>query len=361
MFSKILQLIEPRQRYKFGVLFILVLIMGCFEIVGVGSLIPFLNLVSLGDVNQIDGLTKDIYEVLKPSSFNNFLLYTGAAVLILLLISNFLRAVVLWSISYFVWTNQASMAIRLLKFILNRPYEVFAEENSAESSKDILVETERFVTGLLNPLLTILSQFVLGVSIFSVLCFYDITVAISAALITIFIFGLFLVFVHRPLHAMGIQRFKATSDRFKIVDEALSGIKLIKLLNKEDFFAEQIKKSSFDFANSMAYMTIVRSLPRYIFEVLVFGSIIAFVLLSIYKGNNLEEIVPIIGLFAFAGYRLLPTVSQIYQSYSHLTFNTVVLEKLYNQRKLAFTHEGQKETHSSSEVIENNVNYKFCF
>ena len=61
MISKILQLIEPRQRLKFVFLFILVIIMGFFEIVGVSSIIPFLNLISVGDVDKIDGLTKYLY------------------------------------------------------------------------------------------------------------------------------------------------------------------------------------------------------------------------------------------------------------------------------------------------------------
>ena len=156
MISKILQLIEPRQRLKFIFLFILVIIMGFFEIVGVSSIIPFLDLISVGDVDKIDGLTKYLYELLEPGSFNNFLLFTGGSVLVFLLISNLLRALVLWSTSYFVWLNQASMAIRLLAYILNRPYEVFLEENSAESSKDILFETQNYVTGLLQPLLLIL-------------------------------------------------------------------------------------------------------------------------------------------------------------------------------------------------------------
>jgi len=334
--------------------------MGFFEMVGVGSIIPFLNLVSVGDVSNMDRLTRYVYEVLEPISFTNFLLVVGSTVLILLLISNLLRAIVLWSTSYFVWTNQAFMAIRLLSSILNRPYEVFSEENSAKISKDILYETERFVTGLLHPLLTIISQLVLAISIFIVLCLYDVAVAIPLTLITIILFGSFIILIHRPLHNKGIQRYKSIGEKFKMVDEALSGIKLIKFLKKESFFAEQITKSSFDFADSMSYMTIVRSLPRYIFEVLIFGSLIALSLFTIYRGGDLEEIIPIIGLFAFAGYRLLPAINQIYQSYSQFTFNSVVLEKLSSQLKQVDPEEGQIEN-NKSEINKIGSNFKFVF
>lgn len=344
MISRIIALIEKEQKLKFIWLGILVLIMGIFEVVGIGALIPFLDLVSKGKAEEIDGITLIIYEYLGKPDFSYFLILAGLAVLFMILTSNFMRALVLYLTSYFTWNNQASMSMRLHTSILKRPYEEFALENSAEASKDILVETEKFVTGLLIPLLTIFSQSVIVTAIIIVLCFYDLFISISVVISTLFIFGLFSFFIHRPLFDMGRQRFKATEKRYQSVDEALSGIKLIKLMHKEIFFADKLKKPSFDFAEAMAYMTVVRSLPRYIFEVIVFGLIILLVLFSIYQGNNIQAILPTLGLFAFAGYRLLPAVSMLYQAYNNLTFNSVVLDKLFNQRNLSTIHHEVKET-----------------
>ncbi|MDA7601966.1 ABC transporter ATP-binding protein/permease [Gammaproteobacteria bacterium] len=334
-FSRILELIEKKQRGKFLGLAFLVLLMGLFEVIGVSSLIPFLDLVAVGNVNEIGGITKTIYEFLDLDNFNSFLYLTGISVLFLILVSNFLRALVLFVSARFVWKNQARMAIRLHTSILMRPYEEFSLENSAESAKDILVETERFVTGLMQPLLTIFSQIVICTSLIVVLCLYDLSITIIVVISTLAIFGIFSLVIHKPLYSMGRKRFEATEDRFQSVDEALSGIKLIKLMNKELFFAEQLKKPSFEFADAMAYMTVVRNLPRYIFEVIVFGTIIVLLLFSIGDGSNLQEMAPTLGLFAFAGFRLLPSVSQLYQAYNNLTFNSVVLDKLYMERKLS--------------------------
>ena len=336
------------------------LVLGAIEILGVSSLIPFLNLVSLQDISQTDNLTKYVYSIINPESYESFLFITGSAVLILILASNLLRGIVLYFTSFFVWNNQATMALRLLKAILNRPYEVFADENSTESSKDILFETEKFVTGLLHPVLIIISQSILALSIILVLFLYNVEVAALVVGVTVIIFGLYSAVVQRPLHKMGIQRFKSTADRFKIVDESLSGIKLIKLLNKEEFFAQQLEKPSKYFARSMAYMTVVRNLPRYIFEVVVFGSIILLVLWSIGQGSNIGQILPTIGLFAFAGYRLLPTVSTIYQSFSSLTFNNIVLQKLYDQRQISYDVDNE-EFPTSKNISEIGSDFRFKF
>ena len=74
MISKVLSLIEYRQRVQFFVLFGLMLVLGAIEILGVSSLIPFLNLVSLQDISQTDNLTKYVFSIINPESYESFLL-----------------------------------------------------------------------------------------------------------------------------------------------------------------------------------------------------------------------------------------------------------------------------------------------
>ena len=77
MITKIIALIEKEQRIKFIWLCTLVFIMGIFEIVGVGALIPFLDLVSKGKADEIDGMTFIVYDYLGKPEFNKFLILTG--------------------------------------------------------------------------------------------------------------------------------------------------------------------------------------------------------------------------------------------------------------------------------------------
>ena len=118
--------------------------------IGVGSIIPFLNSLGYSDIEESDRLTKFLYSLINPENYQQFLLITGSLV-VLLITSNFLRAYVLWYTSYFVWNNQATMSVNLLRKFLNKPYSDFSLENSAELSKDVLAETQSFISGLLLP------------------------------------------------------------------------------------------------------------------------------------------------------------------------------------------------------------------
>jgi ATP-binding cassette, subfamily B, bacterial PglK len=331
LIKKIIQLIEPQEFKKFLLLIFLFILLGFVEVVGVGSVIPFLNSLSYSDIEESDRLTKFLYALFNPEDYKEFLLITGSLVIFLLITSNFLRAFVLWYTSYFVWNNQATMSINLLRNILNKPYANFLSENSAELSKDVLAETQNFISGLLLPLLTIISQSVICFAIIVALGIYDLKVSLIAISSILFIFGIFFIVINKPIQRKGVSRFQSTNARFKIVDESLSGIKLIKLLNKEDYFVNLLRKPSYDFASAMAFQTFTKSLPRYVFEVIAFGGVILLALVNIYYGNNINEVITIVGLFAFAGYRLLPSMSQLYQAFNDLTFNNIVLERLLEQ------------------------------
>ena len=82
-FLKIIRLIEPKQLNKFFFLNFLFILLGFVEIVGIGSIIPFLNSISYNDIEKSDELTKFFYNLVNPNSYRDFLLITGSLVFIL--------------------------------------------------------------------------------------------------------------------------------------------------------------------------------------------------------------------------------------------------------------------------------------
>ena len=69
-------------------------------------------------------------------------------------------------------------------------------------------------------------------------------------------------------------------------------------------------------------------LPRFLFEWLLFGGILLFATLTIAEGNDTTAIFPLLGLFAFAGYRLMPAVQQIYKCLTNLNFISEVSDRI---------------------------------
>ena len=83
----------------------------------------------------------------------------------------------------------------------------------------------------------------------------------------------------------------------------------------------------------MTYSNIIAILPRFILEAIAFGGIILILLYIIAQTGSLNNAIPIISLYVFAGYRLMPSLQVIYASVTKLTFVGPSLNRLYDDLK----------------------------
>ncbi len=115
----------------------------------------------------------------------------------------------------------------------------------------------------------------------------------------------------------------ANSERFRITNEALTGVKDIKLLGRESAYVENYRAPSHRMARATTTIQIVSLVPRFALEAIAFGGMILLCLAlldqqGLTSGATLGGILPILGLFAFAGQRLMPELSKLYQSLAQL-------------------------------------------
>ena len=118
----------------------------------------------------------------------------------------------------------------------------------------------------------------------------------------------------------GSQRLQANEARFEAVSEAFGAAKEVKLGGLEQVYIEPLKPAQI-YSKSQAWATIIATLPRYFIEAIAFGGMIIFILILMSKGGSFLNIIPTIGLYAFAGYRLMPVLQQIYSSITRLRFS----------------------------------------
>ena len=143
---------------------------------------------------------------------------------------------------------------------------------------------------------------------------------------------LFLSFIYivirKRLREFGSSTSVAEADRFKTANEAMSGIKELKLHGTEQVFLDRFKAPSAKRAVMMAYSQLSSILPRYLLDAIGFGAILFLMTYMIYIEKTSGEIIPIVTIFALAGYRLMPALQQIYASVTQLKFNLPALDLL---------------------------------
>src|SRR5690606_16115925 len=115
-------------------------------------------------------------------------------------------------------------------------------------------------------------------------------------------------------HALGEQYDRHHLDQQRVAQEGLGGVKELLVLGRqrhpvERFAAATRGAESADFAQ-----TLTAHLPRYALETLAFGGILIVTLLMVARDEAVENVVPALALYAFAGYRLMPALQQIFAS-----------------------------------------------
>jgi ATP-binding cassette subfamily C protein len=113
------------------------------------------------------------------------------------------------------------------------------------------------------------------------------------------------------------------------VSEAFGGIKEVKLRGKEDAFLEQYNAPSKWYSRYQARYRVIKQAPRYVLEAVAFGGIILIAVYLIAVQESIQQVIPMLGLYAFAGYRLMPALQQAFKGIASARFNIAALKTLH--------------------------------
>lgn len=300
---------------------------------------PFITVASDPTKIQTNEYLARAYEVLGFDSARAFLLVLGIGVIGFLIVSNVTRALVSWFVYRFSAMRLHSIGHRLLRRYLDQPYVFFLNQNTSVLAKNILHEATMVVRRFLLPSLQFASKAVIAVSIVLLLFVVDPILALLITGVLAGAYGIVFLTVRKKLNSIGRRRVRANSLRYKFATEAMSGIKDIKLLGKERTFLKAFAKPSKGFAKAEAASEIIGELPKYFLETIAFGGVLLIVLYLIRTRGNFEDIVPIISLYAVAGYRLMPALQTLFRGLTRMRYSAPLVEALYNDL------EGWQETH----------------
>jgi len=131
------------------------------------------------------------------------------------------------------------------------------------------------------------------------------------------------------LRRIGKARVTANQGRYRAANEAMGGIKDLRLLGREAEMVRRYTKPSFRFARFQANTRVISSVPRYAIEAVAFGSVVAIVILLLAGGRTDTDILPALGLYAFAGYLLMPALQQVFAGAAQIRYSQGALDEVH--------------------------------
>ncbi len=343
MFSKLKTILSKKQLTYFYFFIFLSLIVMILETIGIGLVIPFIQVF----IN--DGIHPKLIEIL--NTFNIFPETKADLIFILIMILAIVytfKASFLTYVSYIQLKYLADLRIsltnRLYSIYLNKPFKFHLNNNSSNLIRN--VNEIELVVYVLKSLILLISETLvfLGISVFVI--FYE---PLGSLVVITFLgsFGyLFFRKVQIKAKSWGETRQIHAGLSLKYLQDGFGSIKDIKILQRSSEFIKVFTNNNKILNTCEIKQNFVDSLPRLWLEWLAILGFILLILLMIFQGKELSYIVPLLGLFAAAAFRIMPSLTRIMNAiqgmlYDHAVFNVALtefqkenLQNNYSRKKL---------------------------
>ncbi|MEH6836207.1 ABC transporter ATP-binding protein [Falsihalocynthiibacter arcticus] len=300
----------------------------------VGSVFPFLAVLSDPEMIQKTPELSWLYDVGGFSSSYNFLFALGVGSITIILLSNLLLIVNTWTVVHFTSMRTHAISRRLMAHYLAQPYAFFLSRHSGTMSTNILGEAQQAAQQFIRPVAELISASLTVAAVVFTLLIVNPMVATVSIAVLVTVYGAVMVASRRYVRRMGKRRAQANDERFRISGETFGGIKDIKLLGREAAYLDRFSVPSFEVAKAQVGEGVISQAPRYAVQILAFGGIIVLSLVildaqGLQERNALGGLLPTIGLLAFAGQRLMPELQKMFMSVTQMTAGAAALDRVY--------------------------------
>jgi len=327
--KKLLDLLTSSERKRAYVLMGMILIMALLDMIGVASIMPFMAVLANPELVETNAFLNTAFTKLGFTDPQQFLFALGMLVFLLLVVSLVFKALTTYAQLRFTLMREYSIGKRLVEGYLHQPYSWFLNRHSADLGKTILSEVGDVISNCVMPMMTLITQGAVATALLTLLILIDLKLALIVGLTLATAYTLVFKATRGFLARIGKERVKANQERFTAVIEAFGAAKEVKVGGLEQAYIQRFSSPAQTFARHQATAQVISQLPRFVLEAIAFGGMLLVVLYLMVQSGSFASALPIIALYAFAGYRLMPALQHIYGAGTQLGFAGPALDALH--------------------------------
>ncbi|MBW3225620.1 ABC transporter ATP-binding protein [Marinobacter adhaerens] len=331
LIRSLLALIGKENQIKLVFLQILFLIAAVLQVTGIASIAPFITMIS--DQSAIDNnrVLAFLYGSYAFVSKTQFMVVYATSVVVLLLIGNAVSSYALWRLFKTSMALGAHVQRTVYNSYLENDFTFFAMNNSSRLISKVTQEIPRMVYMVIQPILTMISQFFIAILIVAALLLVDIQIAVIATIIVGSVYFLIFRIIRTQVVQQGRMITSLNRQKLRFLNESIAGIKEVKLKGNESYYKKKIDEITRSGLSASAYVSLAGDLPKFVVETVVFSAILGLSIYIILISGTAGEALSIISLYAIAGYKLLPAAQQIYKSFSQIKANASVVTDIHEE------------------------------
>lgn len=331
---KVWALFVPAEQRKAVWMLLLALLMAMAETAGVVSIMPFLSVLARPGIIQESPWLNAAFTQLGFTKPHSFIIALGLVSIALVIASAAFKAVTQHLLNRYVQLLRHSISSRLMERYLAQPFAFFLSRNTAELTKTILAEVDMVITNLIQPFSQVIVQGIVVLAMLGLVFAYNPLTALSIVLVVGALYGVIYALVRQRLRRIGTEMVEANRQRYQTCNEALQGIRDIKITHAEQSYLTRYQHASRTQARHIAASETLSQTPLYLVEATGYTGLIVIALVLLLKSGDIAQVLPALGLYGFAAYRMLPAAQIMFRGFARLQFASATLDNLHRDMSL---------------------------
>ena len=322
----IIKIFNKKEYKNFFILIFLMITGAALETVSIGLVLPILSSITNPSMSSyLQNLLEMLnIKILFEDTFS-LIIYAVIFFFLVYLLKNIFLSFLFWRQSKFIYSLMASIAEKLFRGYIYKPYMFHVENNSSELIRNLTTEMNLF-NGAVKALTTLLTEILVLLGIASLLLILQPKASLAVGIILIISTIVFYLVTKNKIKKWGEDRQFHERYRIQHLQQSIGGNKEIKILESESEFIRQFKRHNSEWGNIGHKQNFIEAIPRLWLEVVAIGLLTSLTILLISNGTRLSELVPIIGMFGAAAFRLLPSVNRTIGALQRLIYTAPVVQ-----------------------------------
>jgi HlyD family secretion protein len=331
--NKIFFLLDSSFKKKIILFQLLVLGTSFFEVLGILSIAPLIQVISnvsiLIDSTQL--VTK-IYIYFNMSDHKEFLIVLSIFILIIFLINFLFSVLSTYYLSKFSHDIGNFFKLKLFQSYVLQPWILHSNRDTSLYVNKIINETNRISQNVILPLLNTNSKIIIGLSIVSFIFFYNPKITIICFLTFTFFYLLIYKVIKKKTDKNALEISNSHSVMYKKIFETFGGIKETIMHKKQKKFHDEFKISAENYSRSSIFIQFYQQAPKLLLEFIAFSIIIFSIIYIVsFSEEDLKNTLPVLAIYIFAGYKLLPIFQNIYYGVLSVRANKPAVDSIFSE------------------------------
>ena len=351
------------RKQQLWMIFLLMIVASLAEVVSVGITLPFLGVLVAPEQIYQNTFLQPIIQILELTSAEQLIFPLTIGFISAVLIAGIIRIALLYTMNRFEQVVGTDLAIDVYRRTLYQSYIAHVGRNSSDVISVITGKTNTVITGVVKPMLVLISSTLVLIGLMSALIIIDIGVALNA------FSGFALIYwgINKYTRKKLIENSQCINNEstaiVKTLQEGMGGIRDILIDGSQQFYCQLLHNSYEPYRRAIAHNNLIASTPRFVIEALGMTLIAGLAYYLSQQADGMITTIPILGALAMGAQRLLPALQQTYSSISIINGSSHSLQNvldLLNQPLPDYANKPQPTPISfEKEIRLNDISFRY--